>query len=246
MKQFGIVAWGIAAALAVSACSGSSSMDEDDARAALDTVNDINDQLESGDGVGMMEVDENAGPAERVTAESYNIITSDDRRFLRQATQAGMIELLEFRNVTPSSPVLRRCDAIAALEAEADENATHFPERIEQIEAMARRVIDNPRDYQDFLTGFRGGQADGARNYRRNWELNADIAAAAADMCRVLARGRWQLEGGQPAFTNDADLAEFNGHAARLSAAQMELNQSVQRAMAQSRSRAQNMERSLR
>lgn len=237
----------LAALLVLAGCSGGGTpMDDDDARATVDTVNNLTERIESGGDIGPIEAGPDAGPAERVTVASYNIMLRDDRRFLEQATAAGMIALLEFEGVTPSSPILRQCDAMAALEAEADANATHFDARARQIEAAARRILDNDTDHRQFLTGFRRGQPAAGQQYRRNWELNGDIAAAAAGMCRALARGNWQNEGGMPAFTNDRDLADFNRHAALLNTAQTTLNAAVQESLNTSRANMAELERDLR
>lgn len=169
-------------------------------------------------------VEPGPGPISQMTAAMLNGALADRRAFETEAEAAGLYQVIGDAPITRSSAVLERCEALGMLAA----RALHYGERWQLHRDAARRIgegaVREGRLPARFFDAFQAGASRDSANYRRIWTLNAETAHAAVPLCRVLARRRWTLEGGQFTFSDDRDLSNYRLHLVRLQAANAELD----------------------
>lgn len=158
----------------------------------------------------------------RMNAVLINGVLADSEAYQRETAVSGLNQLLDLDRLTPTSPVLRHCDRIAALAA----RAAYFRDRIEvHVAAAFAETEDDVREGRlpaAARDGFLSGATDGRAEYQRLWNISRDYAAETASLCNLLARRPWSRSAGTITFNRMSDVERFNRHVSRIQAYSVE------------------------
>lgn len=185
---------------------------------ALDVTNQVRTMAESGKGAADIRLNAGSGPMSRMMAAMINPLMADSAAFEKEMQAAGLVQVVSFEGLTRNSPVLGRCDGIDRLAERAGYYRSRWPQHMAAAFAVGQQAVRAGEMPAEALRGFEKGARDSSGNTDRQWELNQLSATEAAAICRVLARRNWDKPGNEILFRNDADLAEFRRHGARIDA----------------------------
>ena len=164
------------------------------------------------------------GPLAKMTAAGLVSILEDSRRFQEEFDAAGVAQILSFEGLTHKSPVLDRCDDVAAIAERAEFYGDRFPVHLAAAEAVGKREVADGRLSDQALRDFMEGALRERANPARHWELQADVARQAGALCTILAARKWQKPAAMVEFHDPAQLAEVNKLLARADEHIKELN----------------------
>ncbi|MES2443621.1 MAG: hypothetical protein V4574_12390 [Pseudomonadota bacterium] len=162
-----------------------------------------------------------AGPLTRVNTVVLNAMIGDIAAYGREAEAAGMGEL-DTTKLGKASPVLGRCDAIAALSARAAWYKGRYEDHLAQGHRVGEAAVKAGEMPREALDGFEEGARAGRGKLDRRWDLFAGMAEESAALCRLLKASAWTNRGGKVLFVRQQDLEAFQSHAARLAGYQDE------------------------
>ncbi|MEZ5710177.1 MAG: hypothetical protein R3E02_12400 [Blastomonas sp.] len=153
----------------------------------------------------------------RAATTFYNSIIDDSNGFIDAADEAGMNRILDGEVTSPSDPVLRKCDDIAALEQLAVRTGKMYPRHFRAFRKALDREKDIDPDFREgVLSGFTGAQARNSDRFALQWRFSEEIVREVAGLCRLLAAGGWSFSNGSYLFDQPASVTRFNGFADRL------------------------------
>ncbi|PCD04234.1 hypothetical protein COC42_08080 [Sphingomonas spermidinifaciens] len=189
------------------------------------------DRIVESDGNSGMTARPDAAPLTQLLANGVNQSLGTTRRFKAEADAAGLAQVTSFEGLTTASPVLDRCDRVAALAgqaAAAEREIADIQARVtREGEAMVARGELSATQFRSFLRGAAQTQP----RAERQWQLTGALATDGAALCEVLARRRWQKDAsGAVLFTDRGDLTEARPLLARIATASREMNRLASRA----------------
>lgn len=183
---------------------------------AMDVTNQVQAMVESGKGPADVKFKAGSGPMSRMMAAMLNPQLADGAAFEKEMQAAGLVQVVSFEGLTRNSPVLDRCDGLDSLAARAGYYRSRWPRHMAAAFAVGQDAVRAGEMSSEAMRGFEEGVRKSSPNTDRQWELSQLSATEAAAICRVLARRNWDKPGNVVLFRNNADLAEFNRHGARI------------------------------
>jgi hypothetical protein len=163
------------------------------------------------------------GPLTRMQATMLNGMIGDGKAFDREALAAGVNDL-DPDIVTKSSPVLARCDEIAALRARADFYKARTEAYVDAADRIGQRAVAAGQLRDDALQGFDQGMRDKQPVIGRRWDIKAGLAEETAGICRLLRAQDWHARNGRILFSNPRQTEAMNARVARIEAYHAEMD----------------------
>jgi len=148
-------------------------------------------------------------PMARVMAKVTNVVMADTKAFADEYRAAGVVKVIEFDGLTPTSPLLDHCDRMSALAARADAISKRYPDYIAVLRREAQTEVDahhlTAQDVVDSVAGF----SESRPTFERRWAMLGRLTHDAGALCAVLARRHWRTDSaGEPDIQDPTDAAE--------------------------------------
>jgi hypothetical protein len=232
----GVIVWGIALAVTVrksaigwkigslaaltfvSACVtlgrlGSGDMSRED---AATVARQINDAVKNADHPDDIKIAAGTGAGSRMNAAVMGAMIADRKAFEAETIRSGLRQIITVNGLTKGSPVLDHCGNIDALVARTDYYGGRLPAFQAAADAIGNKAVQDGEIDHSAVAAFDRGMAGSRSDFERSWLLTGQIAAEAGDLCRLLAKRHWVLQGGKLLITNQDDLTLANAYLSRI------------------------------
>jgi len=180
------------------------------------------EQVMNAAGTAHPRASEGTTPLTKMSATMVNASIADAEAFDREATAAGIWQVISFEGLTKASPVLDHCDRVSGLADRTRYYQSRIATHLDAARAVGQAGVDSGELPQGVVDDFIAG-ARNAQRARSQWHILGDMSAEAGGLCRLLAGRKWTSSGGMVRFRSPQELAAANARLDRIKQLQAEL-----------------------